>query len=388
MTVSQHSKPHFMSVIPNLVSHSGHSLSYHLAAERAVVSLGWQFTGIVQVNCRPAPAHWRRMLISMGDNNERQRESLLNFHKGYQSYVRALISSQRPNTIVFLEQFNLAQLVATSLACARHLNKSCAYWLMYRHDVSDIGTSRVHKTISRVLARRLGKRFMLLTDSFPLADRMKITFGLPTHVLPIPHSFPPDSLVRNGLVHDSKKVVTRAYAPGRVAIEKGSDIISRIATYSIQGNLEFELATQDTTIRQVNHGPKIVTLPESLSNHEYWQSLRDAHLILLPYTHPRYSMATSGVFVEAITLGKVPVVMENTWMASELRSFGLDSLILSSEQWHNEKVWQRLYNIHVDISHKIKLSKMQKYYIETHCEAAFAGKLLDWHVLSLPTSTE
>src|SRR5262249_1099311 len=54
----------------------------------------------------------------------------------------------------------------------------------------------------------------------------------------------------------------------------------------------------------------------------YSRLLRRADIVLLPYVRAFYGWASSGIFSEAMSLGKVTVVTEGTWPAQQLEKFG------------------------------------------------------------------
>jgi glycosyltransferase involved in cell wall biosynthesis len=49
--------------------------------------------------------------------------------------------------------------------------------------------------------------------------------------------------------------------------------------------------------------------------------LQQAHIVLLPYAKEFYGWASSGIFSEAMSLGKVVIVTADTWLARQLEKF-------------------------------------------------------------------
>jgi len=64
-----------------------------------------------------------------------------------------------------------------------------------------------------------------------------------------------------------------------------------------------------------------------LSEADYYGLLQQSHIIVLPYRDEAYKTATANILVEAILLGRVPLVSSNTWMAYELSKCGLGDLV-------------------------------------------------------------
>ena len=79
-----------------------------------------------------------------------------------------------------------------------------------------------------------------------------------------------------------------------------------------------------TEIQQIAEveNKRVTLVSERLSEEDYANMFRCLDIVLVPYFTPLYAEATSGIFAEAIALGKPAVVTETTWMAHELRKFG------------------------------------------------------------------
>ncbi len=56
-----------------------------------------------------------------------------------------------------------------------------------------------------------------------------------------------------------------------------------------------------------------------MSQEECQSWLQDADLVLMPYSPQHYTLQTSGVFSEAMALGKPCIVPEGTWLADMAR---------------------------------------------------------------------
>ena len=59
-----------------------------------------------------------------------------------------------------------------------------------------------------------------------------------------------------------------------------------------------------------------------MSQEEYQSAMSRADLVLLPYLPAGYALQTSGVFSEAMAMGKVSVIPDGTWMAAMARKHG------------------------------------------------------------------
>lgn len=68
--------------------------------------------------------------------------------------------------------------------------------------------------------------------------------------------------------------------------------------------------------------PGIVVLSGPLAAAEYEQEMRKADVILIPHRREYYRYALSGIFTEALSMGKPVVVAADTYMAEELKTCG------------------------------------------------------------------
>ncbi len=66
--------------------------------------------------------------------------------------------------------------------------------------------------------------------------------------------------------------------------------------------------------------PNIEILPAEQEAADYFQNFAECDLVALAYRPEAYTMQASGVFVEAVTLGKPIVVPGGTWMAQEIEA--------------------------------------------------------------------
>ncbi|WP_319287251.1 glycosyltransferase [Desulfosarcina sp.] len=59
-----------------------------------------------------------------------------------------------------------------------------------------------------------------------------------------------------------------------------------------------------------------------MAQEEYQNTMNRADLVLIPYLPAGYTLQTSGVFSEAMAMGKVSIIPEGTWMADMFLKFG------------------------------------------------------------------
>ena len=132
------------------------------------------------------------------------------------------------------------------------------------------------------------------------------------------------------------------------------------------------MVAETAGIQSHPNGVQVQTVANPLSEEEYANTLKRADMILLPYDARRYGEATSGVFVESVVFGKLPLVSRGTWMAFELEKFGLNELVID---WNDEQ----LYSLIADLSSRAataeKFSQMRKAYCQLHNETSYASEM-------------
>jgi glycosyltransferase involved in cell wall biosynthesis/2-polyprenyl-3-methyl-5-hydroxy-6-metoxy-1,4-benzoquinol methylase len=171
----------------------------------------------------------------------------------------------------------------------------------------------------------------LCTDSHRLARDLGTLTVLPIHVLPIPHT---DHLV--GLRHPPPEPTGRIHfvSLGNARGEKGlAEILDAVreSTHKPWGDrARFTLQCNDPSADVVDAirafrktpDPRVTLADRILSSDEYYALLQQADVVLVPYHRGIYRERTSGVFLEAITAGKIVVCTQDTWMNDLLDECG------------------------------------------------------------------
>ena len=66
--------------------------------------------------------------------------------------------------------------------------------------------------------------------------------------------------------------------------------------------------------------------------------LHTFNIVLLPYfggEGEAYKLSSSGIFVDAVTAGLLPLVTKDTWMEYELNRFNLNELVVDWSKYTN-----------------------------------------------------
>ncbi len=191
------------------------------------------------------------------------------------------------------------------------------------------------------LMRPLREQVVLCTESELVQKEYIDLLNLPIPVLPLP-------IAVNWIENDCRIFVpplTITYLGGDVYY-KGFDLLVEAIARLVQGRprqcrfkLQVEAPNRETRpwhhqvltpmerLGELMRTTDIIELvPESLPTTEYLSLLRATDVFVLPYRSIHYAASTSGVFAEALSLGKIPVVPEGTWMSQELARLDIEGL--------------------------------------------------------------
>jgi glycosyltransferase involved in cell wall biosynthesis len=173
-------------------------------------------------------------------------------------------------------------------------------------------------TVER-LARRLPGRLVVSATSPRLVERLEGTVGRPVVRMPMPKSYfdaspPPRSGAWPTVV-----------CPGGPRYDKGTDLLPSLvracrneASFVVQSGPLPEKPAVRQAIDELRTLEGVELVPGPLPRELYESLLARAHLVLLPYRPRGWQAKTSGVFAEAVALGRPVVVPPGSWMASEI----------------------------------------------------------------------
>jgi hypothetical protein len=358
--------PCVVSVIVADDQGNGHVFPYAESVGQACALNGWKHLGLVPrgVPLERVPRGWRRTLPQPGRSRLR---SFAEFRRAFRSELDELTREPR-EVFLFVDPTTVTTLAAlwAAMTPAHARVRVC---LMFRYDAN---TSRGELPAYRWLARgfvwKLGpERVLGLTDSEPLREFLRQVLRREMHVLPIPHTFPPapDRVARAGVV---------CWWPGKPLANKGRAILQRLASTSAPGAEEFTLvAAKSAGWQRVSGGPQIDLLADRLDEKEYADQMARADVVLLPYDPAVYRRRTSGIFVEAVVAGKLPVVSAGTWAGSELVRYGLPELAWS--EWEPATVYSRLRSMLADDALRRRLAVLQQRFAQEHSVPGYAAAL-------------
>ncbi|MCP5469835.1 MAG: hypothetical protein H7A36_04945 [Chlamydiales bacterium] len=345
---------------------TGHFYHYHKSIQEALSST-LDTTVYVPLSSYFActPQNWKKWFNPFFNKQSRK--------KFWKDCVRLFKQPSSGRRIFFIEFFGRRDFYLYALAAALFAKKNDEIWVLYRDDLT-IRRKKDLKVIrfwSKILQRRCN--FKPFTDNELLADYYRDWFGKRPTVLPILYaSYSPVKLI------EKEKLI--CIWLGNPRPDKGATQIARLVEIEDPASSRVELNISGATyLPPVKNGVNIQLRKVSLTEEEYAQALSCCDVVLLPYDPKLYKMRTSGVFVEAILAGKIPVVREGSWLAHELLRFDLHELIVD---WEAPNFFSHLFELVKAPKMLHKLEVMQKAYLAFHGKDNFAQSLKDLIVKS------
>ncbi|MBC7883275.1 MAG: hypothetical protein H7Y37_18450 [Anaerolineae bacterium] len=371
LPLPEDASPLLTSIIPNLHGGRGHVYGYHCAVAEAAKHLGWKHIALVTPD--PAftnlPESWR-ICLDQGNTDLKINpfRKLKGAYRWFTTLDRALreIPTHKQPTVILFEGFGSLQLggLAATLLLNRPANTHV--WLLYYTDVHRSRISNIYLLLNKLIKNILREgHFQLLTDSELLAESFADYFGEPvTHVPMLPGSSPAI------LDLPPTKTDILCWWPGEPRWEKGLAVMQHLSTLPSQALVL--LAAEDSNLTSTPGGSRIQLLPMHLSEEEYLHWLAASDLILLPYDQNTYQERTSGIFLETILAGKIPVVSQGTWMAWQLSQHQLSELVVD---WYRNDLIEHLSFCARDPNLAEKIKKMQRHFQRIHTVDGYAAAI-------------
>jgi len=391
-------EPMFISLILHLYGGRGHVLSYQTALYDAIQNNSWGYMAIVSENQDYSclPKSWSVRSVDDGildfDGETIKKciklfrldkiiKSIYKNSQGLNDIFISMNNSKKEDYILFLETFNPLQLFVLYFALKNNKKNNLSLWIMYRG-----GPKWGKKTywlftrislflfrISNYLFKTIldDKHYILLTDTELLQKSLSSYFQKSVKLLPIPHT-----------VNDTKQIHERktidlnlitCWWPGSPRLEKGLRVIEGFSNTADTQDRKIELFVANNA--DIGDGCKnvhLIKLQENLSREQYEKQFLTCDFVLLPYDSDLYEENSSGIFVEAIIYGAIPIVASDTWMAYELVKYNLNELVLGE---NNKLSIDLLYGMNGKAEVLKKLDRIRYDYIKFHNVANYSYEL-------------
>ena len=324
------------SITPFMFSEKGHHYSYFSSFHKAAQSLNIFTKTYVPKDCSIKNLDDNWVLFFKNHKNKWIRSF---FH--LIDYFKFALNHRKDNVILFYESFSIPNYFAIVLSLYFLSNKNQKAWVFFRDTIPTNTLQRWLQTIfSKLLIIRLQSRFIPLTDSELIAKVIEKRIKTKVHVVPIPHTEDFNTTKETNLTYH------RLWLPGIAAVSKGLKNIKKVvrsndpngASLQLLINEEAKYYFDDITSPIVN----VRYLPKVLSKNDYNTIMGSIDFVILPYDPVIYQNRTSGIFIEAIVAGKIPLIKDGSWMAYELLKFDLNELIIN---WDNTNLPTKIIDL-------------------------------------------
>ncbi|MDR3624327.1 MAG: hypothetical protein P4L16_04210 [Chlamydiales bacterium] len=364
---------HIISIIPTLNKIGGHEYWYHLALSQAATTNGWKHSALIpkQLKVQNIPTSWLSCLPS-------QKKSMLPkplrpIKQTFQMMC-ALFSAFKKtplqeSSVIFYERFSHIDLYALLLALFL-IRKKSSLWLFYRVLPEYFKKNKnKHLFLQKFIEKQIGQgKIKLMTDTDLLVNALQSFFNKKTYLMPIPHT------THIPHQHDTQDILF-LWWPGGMREEKGLKHIQKLAL--CPSSKKHQNATLVVVEEMKQHLQRstisIEWVKSEMPREEFDLWMQRAQVILLPYlSNIHYQASSSGLFVEAIVAGCMPLVSDLTWMSHELKKHHLEELILD---WEQDDLLNTIHTLYNNPAVHGKLQHMQAEYSSFHCQEQFTKAL-------------
>lgn len=363
-----------LAIVPYLRNEKGHYHSFHLAADEAATSLGWEYIVAApdDTEVKNWPSHWQKCLdLKLRSFKPRWLARFYEKHVIRTSLTHFLKKNSLPgdSNILFIEDpsTRMLRLLMKSLALLR--TQKLTVWIHW-HSTCD--SASVCRWVKRLGLFCLANNPILTAMTDSLAQEWQEALQMPVGTVPHPTQ-----------THSDIQPLTRSddlmhcWWPGSPYRWKGQDCIQRLLNLTGPAAARLKLiCSAEATLVAGQGAVKLQHVAPMLEREEYLRHMTSADLILLPYEPGYCAKRFSGILLEAIQLGKIPVVQDGTWMAQELRKYHLSALIID---WSQSDLAEKLISLATDHDVQTKIQAMQQTYRHLHCSSNFARALLELH---------
>lgn len=340
----------FCIVNPNLKNLLGHYFEYVHSLMEAVGKKGYEFLVLASTEAEPTvmeklPAKkafsreiWHANPLLLLTPFGRKINTLIENIIFYRIIRRTLHESTvNPGWVVFCDSLCHNQMLAWAWWFrALPLERRPRLILLFRYGSVMFDWWSDQKTMAKAFSMLkeadIDGRLSLFSDSSRLAGEYSRFTDIPIRVAPIPHTMHP-ALNSDGASENVLSRPLRLASLGGARDEKGYleiiDAINILKERRLLEKFDFVLQTNGaapellkaTQNLEAANLRNVRFIHDTLSSQDYYELVRSADVILLPYWRSIYAARTSGILTEALAAGKPVIATEDTWMSDQLTAY-------------------------------------------------------------------
>lgn len=221
------------------------------------------------------------------------------------------------------------------------------FWLPF-FDIVSLDFRKRWSTFLRMISQ--SSKMRLTVTTVEMQEIVEKTFGIRFSVSPHPNTSFSDHEFLTKQIHEPKTIVSpksfKILFPGRVSsgkigLEKGYllmvDTVIKLSAYQSSHPHQcrvrkFPDVKQPQAHQAIKKLERVADFVDGdLSGDEFINMLGWADIIVLPYYKSAFARRTSGLFTDAIYLGKPVVSLQGTWMGNRIEEFGCGSVAKSDD---------------------------------------------------------
>jgi hypothetical protein len=229
-------------------------------------------------------------------------------------------------------------------------------------------------------------KLILCTDTVLLQDHLRVTLKKNVSSLPIPHACNKSS------DHQEKEEIgldeIKIWGLSCAGENKGEQYFANLLKNTDRPcDAQFFVRSTFLEKNKIPRRPYINVISSELDAERFVSLLHTCNIVLLPYfggEGEAYKLSSSGIFVDAVTAGLLPLVTKDTWMEYELNRFNLNELVVDWSKYTNPFDLCALINRLICAKNTMrKLDDMRHSYATFHTPNGFLKALYQYNFLPL-----
>ena len=221
-------------------------------------------------------------------------------------------------------------------------------------------------------------RLSLCTDTVTLRDNLKIELKSEVTCLPIPHAS--NISTHNQTIGQIKLDGLKIWGLSCLGENKGEGyLVSLLKNIDRDCKVEVVVRSAFLEKNKIPACSRIETVSNELNAQQFMSLLQNCQVVLLPYfggLAEAYKLSSSGIFVDSVAAGLLPLVTKDTWMEFELNRFNLNELVVD---WSNYNTFSDLCELIEELicaeNTMRKLAYMRHSYCAMHSPNGFLEAL-------------
>lgn len=376
-----------------LYSFMGHSYNYHLAVKNALDLDCIEYKVLIPKKNPIADknAMWVEELgTSATLISKFNSKAVRFFYYVYDSIIASLAwlrfykeYSGTRQTIIFFETGGnfLNEALISLLLSFLSSKKPVAVWYLIRSLPASIKFQYILR-FSILFAQLLaGKdRLFILTDTLPLKEVLALFLRRQVACVAIPHGLNASFGSKDIIKRATQDTMIRIWGVSCLGLNKGEDYLIRILQ-NMDSERTAQVLVRNAFIKknELYKNSAILPIDDELSEIDFIGKLQSCNIAMLPYfggNNQQYHLSSSGIFVDCIAAGVLPIVSPGTWMETELKRFYLEELIVDWDQYNNLDDLVTLIRKLLSSENIIKkLNQMRADYCNFHSPTGFLNSL-------------